>query len=97
MYMEHEIQLVTDQHVHIHEHKFSLVRCNWPWPLLSDCILSALQISFYIVVFLLVSFQIEELPTIVRELATGRRTWESVIQAYPIFEQQEATKSAGDS
>ncbi|XP_067650502.1 glycine--tRNA ligase-like isoform X1 [Haliotis asinina] len=34
---------------------------------------------------------IEELPEIVRDLAVGRRTWENVLNNYPLFEQQEAS------
>ncbi|KAK3109174.1 hypothetical protein FSP39_024641 [Pinctada imbricata] len=36
--------------------------------------------------------EIKEIPEIVRDLATGRRTWDDVLNNYPLFEQQEATK-----
>ncbi|XP_052826299.1 glycine--tRNA ligase isoform X1 [Octopus bimaculoides] len=33
-----------------------------------------------------------DLPTIVQALATGRRDWQSVLDNYPLFEQQESSK-----
>ncbi|KAL3832079.1 hypothetical protein ACJMK2_023757 [Sinanodonta woodiana] len=35
---------------------------------------------------------VEELPELVRDLAQMRRTWQSVLNNYPLFEQQETTK-----
>ena len=37
-------------------------------------------------------FQLEEIPLIVKDLSVGVRTWEDVLNNYPIFEQQDATK-----
>lgn len=36
---------------------------------------------------------VSELPQIVKDLADGRRTWEDVLNNYPVFEQQESTKA----
>lgn len=44
------------------------------------------------IVFLLLLSQVTELPEIVKDLADGRRTWEDVLNNYPLFEQQETTK-----
>uniref|UniRef100_T1GTK7 glycine--tRNA ligase n=1 Tax=Megaselia scalaris TaxID=36166 RepID=T1GTK7_MEGSC len=33
----------------------------------------------------------DEVSDVVKQLASGRRTWESVLQKYPLFEQQEAS------
>uniref|UniRef100_A0A8W8MGW3 Glycine--tRNA ligase n=1 Tax=Magallana gigas TaxID=29159 RepID=A0A8W8MGW3_MAGGI len=35
---------------------------------------------------------LEEIPLIVKALSIGQRTWEDVLNNYPLFEQQEATK-----
>ncbi|XP_005092204.1 glycine--tRNA ligase [Aplysia californica] len=35
---------------------------------------------------------VSELPEIIKSLADGKRTWEEVLNNYPIFEQQEASK-----
>ncbi|XP_056008282.1 LOW QUALITY PROTEIN: glycine--tRNA ligase-like [Ostrea edulis] len=35
---------------------------------------------------------LEEIPLIVKSLSTGQRTWEDVLNNYPLFEQQETTK-----
>ncbi|CAC5391735.1 GARS [Mytilus coruscus] len=35
---------------------------------------------------------VEELPRIVQDLSIGRRTWDDILNNYPLFEQQEATK-----
>nr|XP_022310269.1 glycine--tRNA ligase-like [Crassostrea virginica] len=35
---------------------------------------------------------LEEIPLIVKDLSVGVRTWEDVLNNYPIFEQQDATK-----
>lgn len=35
---------------------------------------------------------LEEIPRIVKALSIGQRTWEDVLNNYPLFEQQEATK-----
>lgn len=37
-------------------------------------------------------YQLEEIPLIVKALSIGQRTWEDVLNNYPLFEQQEATK-----
>ncbi len=34
--------------------------------------------------------QLEEVPALVAQLATGRRTWEQVLKEFPVFEQQES-------
>ncbi|KAI0226685.1 Glycine--tRNA ligase [Lamellibrachia satsuma] len=36
--------------------------------------------------------EITELPKIVSDLSNGKRTWEDVLNNYPLFEQQESTK-----
>ncbi|CAL1543894.1 unnamed protein product [Lymnaea stagnalis] len=36
---------------------------------------------------------VSDLPQIVKDLADGRRTWEDVLNNYPVFEQQESTKA----
>ena len=36
-------------------------------------------------------FQVDELPQIVSDLASNRRSWEDVLGQYPVFEQQETT------
>ncbi|XP_071157632.1 glycine--tRNA ligase-like [Mytilus edulis] len=35
---------------------------------------------------------VEELPKMVQDLSIGRRTWDDILNNYPLFEQQEATK-----
>ena len=42
--------------------------------------------------FFLLLLQVSELPELVKSLADGRRTWEDVLNNYPLFEQQEASK-----
>ncbi|KAK2185863.1 hypothetical protein NP493_220g00040 [Ridgeia piscesae] len=36
--------------------------------------------------------EVTELPKIVSDLSNGKRTWEDVLNNYPLFEQQESTK-----
>jgi hypothetical protein len=35
---------------------------------------------------------VDDLPAVVRKLVIGKLTWEEVLNTYPRFEQQEATK-----
>lgn len=42
---------------------------------------------------ILLSFQLDELPDVVKNLANGRITWAEVSAKYPKFEQQESTEA----
>lgn len=53
------------------------------------CIKSKFNKPLKIKCFLL---QVEELPKMVQDLSIGRRTWDDILNNYPLFEQQEATK-----